>query len=113
MVNASQGLVWSFVGLALVLASAFVAAVYRSAAASANSGRHALIAATATIAWLGLTFALAAAGALSFSTRPPTMFFLVPAIIGLAVAIGLSPLGRRLAMGVPLAALVGIQGFRF
>ena len=116
MVNASQGLVWSFVALALVLASAFVAAVHRSALGSAialrHARRHALIAAAATVAWLALTFALAAVGALSFSSRPPTMFFLVVAIIGLAFAIGLSPLGRQLAMGVPLAALVGIQGFR-
>ena len=116
MVNASQGLVWSFVGLALAIAFAFVAAVHRSASASdlspRRAGRQTLIAAAATLAWLAVTFALGVAGALSFSNRPPTMLILVAAVIGVAFALGLSPLGRRLAVDIPLAALVGVQGFR-
>ena len=117
MVNASQALVWSFVGLALLLASVFVLAVRRAAIAHGHSpstvSRPTAVAGVATVAWLGLTMVLAAGGVLSFSARPPTMLALVAAILGLAFALGTSRIGSRLATGIPLAALVGIQGFRF
>jgi hypothetical protein len=121
MVNASPVLVWSFVALALVVASAFVAGVYRAATSPsptehgrpANSARSALLAAVSTAVWLAITFALAAAGLLSFSTRPPTALVLIVVTIVLAVALGTSQLGRRLASGIPLTALVGVQAFRF
>ena len=120
MVNASPLLVWSFVALALLVAAAFVAAVYRATSSSsstepgkpASATRPALIAAAGTTAWLAITFALAASGRLSFSTRPPTALLLVVVTLALAVALGTSQLGRRLASGIPLAALVGAQGFR-
>jgi hypothetical protein len=118
MVNASSLLVWSFAALALLVAAAFVAGVYRASSSSperglaASSGRLALIAAAGTVAWLAVTFALAASGLLSFSTRPPTALLLVVVTLALAVALGTSQLGRRMASGIPLAALVGVQGFR-
>ena len=108
MVNASAGLVWTFVGLALAVASAFVFAAFRAAHA-----RHAAIAAVAVVSWLGFTLALAASGVLSFTSVPPTMVILLVAILALAFAIGTSRFGLRLATGISLAALVGIQGFRF
>lgn len=117
MVNASSGLVWSFVGLALVVACSFVVAVYRASTANdrshADAVRDTTRAAAATVAWLGLTLALGASGFLSFTSRPPTMIILVVAIVALAFAIGTSPFGKRLATGIPLVALVAIQGFRF
>jgi hypothetical protein len=116
MVNASPLLFWSFVALALALAVAFVAAVYVSASArptsSPRAARDAAIAALGAAAWLGLTYAAAQSGRLSFSTRPPTMLFLLVATAAVSIAIGASRLGRRLATGIPLAALVGVQGFR-
>jgi len=112
MVNASTGLVWSFVGLALVIASTFIIAVHRVAPAN-DRARHTIIASLATAAWLAATLGAAAAGVLSFSSRPPTMLFLVAGIIAIAIALGTSRLGGRIATGVPLAALVGFQGFRF
>ena len=120
MVNASPVLVWSFVALALLVAAAFVAGVYRATASSSSTDRGApasparpvLIAAAGTAAWLGITFALAASGLLSFSTRPPTALVLVVVTVALAVVLATSRLGRRLASGIPLAALVGVQGFR-
>ena len=111
MGNASTGLVWSFVGLALVIASTFIIAVHRVSATTVRP-RNTIIAAVATIAWLAVTFGLAAAGVLSFTSRPPTMLLLLAGIIALAVTIGTSRLGLRIATGVPLAALVGLQGFR-
>ena len=41
------------------------------------------------------------------------MFFLVAVIVALGVWLGLSKLGYRIATMTPLAALVGVQGFRF
>lgn len=94
-----------FVLLAAALAVLFAAAV--RAVRPARAGR-ALIAAAA---WLGVTYALAANGVLHFAP-PPTMVVLLAASLALAVGIGLSPLGRALATGLPLAALVGYQAFR-
>ena len=114
MVNASPVLTWSFVALALVVASLFVVGVHRATTSSSgtSSARPALIAGAATVAWLAVTFTLGASGLLSFSTRPPTALFLIAATVVLAVALGTSQLGRRLATGIPLAALVGAQAFR-
>lgn len=104
---ASGGLEAGFVVLAVVLAAAFVAAVGR-----VGGGRQALLAAGGAAVWLAVTGAVAAAGRLSFETRPPTMPVLVLAAWMAALWLGLGPLGRRLAEGLPLAVLVGVQCFR-
>ena len=114
MVNASPFLLWSFVALALVVSSAFVAGVHRSSSADrAQRTRETVIAAVATSGWLLLTLGLAASGKLSFTSRPPTMPFLIVAIFAIAFGLGASRIGLRIATGVPLAALVGVQAFRF
>jgi hypothetical protein len=104
---ASAGLEAGFVVLAVGLAAGFAAAGGmggRAAAGAARGGRAAV--------WLAVTGSAAAAGRLSFETRPPTMPVLVLAAWAVALWLGLGPLGRRLAAGVPLAVLVGVQGFR-
>jgi hypothetical protein len=121
MVNASSPtasslLFASFVALALVVAAAFVAGVARSRAATPSgrgSHRDTVIAAVGTAAWLGVTLALAASGRLSFTAKPPTMLLLVAFAVVLAIVLGVSRVGLRLATGLPLAALVGVQAFRF
>ena len=115
MVNASPGLVWSFLTLAVVVAGVFVAAIYvsREPAARSAGRRNTILAAVATAAWLAATLALAAGGRLSFTSRPPTAGILIAASIAVAFAVGTSRLGARLATGIPLAALVGVQAFRF
>ena len=117
MVNASPLLVWSFVALAVVVASAFVVAVYmssiRSGLSSQRARRDSVLAGVATVAWVAVTFALAASGRLSFTSRPPTAGIVIVLSLALAVAVGTSRLGLRLATGLPLAALVGAQAFRF
>lgn len=117
MVNASPLLVWPFVSLALIIAGAFVAAVYHSGIRTGRSPGHArrdtLIASVATVGWLALTLALAASGRLSFTSVPPTAGILLAASLALGVAVGVSRLGARIATGIPLAALVGVQAFRF
>jgi hypothetical protein len=115
MVNASPLLVWAFVALALVVAGGFVVAVHRAAVATSHPDARRLTTITAafTTLWLALAAGLAAGGLLSFSARPPTMLFLVAATLALGVGIATSPLGRRLATGLPLVTLVGSQAFRF
>jgi len=117
MVNGSPLLVWSFVALALIVASAFVGAVYVSAIRTGRSRdrarRDAGIASAATAAWLALTLTLAASGRLSFTSMPPTAGIAIVAALVLAFAVGMSRIGFRIATGIPLAALVGVQAFRF
>jgi hypothetical protein len=104
-----------FVLLCLAMAGLFVWAVHTSASRTGASTdaarRQALTAAAATTLWLAATAAAASAGVLRF-TEPPTMFPVLALTLALAVGTGLSPLGRRLAVGLPLAALVGFQAFR-
>jgi hypothetical protein len=63
--------------------------------------------------WMALTGTLAGAGMLAqVDRRPPPMVVLIPSVVGLALAVGLSGIGRTLAGAVPLATLVGLQVFR-
>lgn len=109
-------LVWSFVLLAATVAAALPVLVYHAeralGAGGATARRRALLTLAAAAAWLALTGALAAVGLVSFDDTPPTGMLIFPVVLGLGLAIGLSPMGRRLAAGVPLAALVGLQAFR-
>jgi hypothetical protein len=103
----------SFIVLAVFVAAGFVAAVAWSAHRSGrNTGRRdtALTALGAAL-WLAATGIAAGAGVLSF-TAPPTMAIVI--VLSMAIAIGsaFSPLGRRIALTLPVAALVGFQAFR-
>jgi len=104
-----------FVLLCLLMTGLFVGAVYASALRAGSPARVArrqgLVAAAASTLWLGATAAAASMGRLSFAA-PPTMFAVLALTLALALGIGLSPAGRQLAVGLPLAALVGFQGFR-
>jgi hypothetical protein len=106
----------AFVALALVVAGAFVAGVWRAwrgaDATRARAGRAALVAAAVSAVWLALTAGVAAAGVLSFTTTPPTMMVLLVAMLALAIGLGASRVGERLALALPLAALVGFHAFR-
>ena len=105
----------SFSLLTVVVCLLFVGAVYVSAGASGLSRdairRRTLLAGGLTIGWVVVTGLAAASGALHFSP-PPTMLVLFALIFGGAIALAASGLGRQLAMGLSLAALVGYQGFR-
>ena len=63
--------------------------------------------------WMGATWAAADSGALrQWDAMPPPFALLVGAIVGLAVTLAFTPYGTRLVLGLPLWALIGIQGFR-
>lgn len=116
MPRGSGTLTWSFAALAVLLAGALVAAVYhveRRGGRRASAARARAAAAAALGAgWLALTAGTAAAGLLRFGGGPPTALLLLALALGGAVGLGLSPLGARLAAGLPLPVLVGFHGFR-
>jgi hypothetical protein len=64
--------------------------------------------------WLIATWINAMRGTLRLWTEftPPPFAYLVAGVLILAVAISSGSYGRRLALGLPLWILVGIQGFR-
>ena len=116
MPHGSGTLTWSFAALAVLLAGALVAAVYRverRGKREAGSARaRAAAAAVLSAGWLALTAGTAAAGLLRFEGGPPTALLLLVLAVGGAFGLGLSPLGARLAAGLPLPVLVGFHGFR-
>lgn len=96
---------------------ALVAAAYRAGSALGESARTKWAWTIGTLlvvgAWLGLTAALAARGALSdFARVPPPMILLIGASFLLAVLAACSSFGKRLAVGLGVAALIGVQCFR-
>jgi len=105
----------SFISLTLVVATLWVSGVYWSALRAGiarDAARTQAVTATGAAAlWLAVTGALAASGVLRFAS-PPTMLPVFPAVIATAIVIALSPVGGRLAMSLPLAALIGFQSFR-
>lgn len=64
--------------------------------------------------WMAITAALASSGTLGdFQARPPPLVVLMAFVVVASLAIAFSPFGTRLARDVPLAWLIGYQGFRF
>jgi hypothetical protein len=107
----------SFVVIAVTVAALFVAgnaAAARRLGETASARRRlTLRIALATFAWMAATAAAAASGVLArFDARPPPFLLLMVATFAMALAVALSRVGSRLARGLPLAALVGVQAFR-
>jgi hypothetical protein len=98
---------WGIGGLAVLMAVAVFAVVRRWA-----PGRSAA-AGGAIAAWMAITAAAALSGRLArFDMTPPPMGILILLVFVVSFAIGLGPIGRRLAAAVPMATLVGLQAFR-
>lgn len=110
-------LVGTFSILALLVSAAFPLGVAwaerRLGASRQSAGRAGSIAALAVMTWMAVTFAAADTGLLAFGRLPPPLGILFLLIVAGAVALAASRVGERLALGLPLAALVGMQGFRF
>jgi hypothetical protein len=67
----------------------------------------------AAVAWVAVVLLAATSGVLSrWDLRPPPFMFLAAAILVLGFLLARSAVGDRLARGVSLAGLVGIQAFR-
>ncbi len=102
--------------LPMVVAGMLVLGVYAAyRRTGATRTRASAVAAATTIGlvmWMGGYYMAAQFGLLRFDTRPPTLLLVVPVLLLTAIGLGFSPLGRRLALGLPLWALVGSQSFR-
>jgi hypothetical protein len=105
----------AFIGVTVLTASLFIGGVYWSSLRTGQARdvaiRRMAWAAITCVAWIALTGVLAARGVLSFGV-PPTMPILLVVMVVLAVLIVRSTLGKQLATGLPVAALVASQGFR-
>ena len=117
-VEASGFVTGGFVILPLVVAAAFVVGCDRAARRLGEPvsirRRRTTFIGLATLGWLVITAAAAAGGVLRrFDLAPPPFagFVIAVALIGIGVAV--SGVGTLLVRGLPLAALVGSQVFRF
>ena len=102
--------------LPVVLALLLVTGVFVAWRRTGASVRRSTLAAAAVtlglVVWMAATYAAAAFGVLRFPPAPPTMIVVFALMLMLSVGLGISPVGRRLAAGLPLSVLVGVQGFR-
>ena len=116
-VRYSDPAVAAFVLIPLLLAVALVwgtgVAWRRSGASDAEAARASLAVGAATAAWMAATWLAARSGILRHWDRtPPPFGVLLLTIVGLAALLAFGGVGRRLALVVPLWALVAVQGFR-
>jgi hypothetical protein len=104
-------------GIALGLAVLFVFGVARAERALGTSAallrKRVLGAALGVALFLAFIALLAVSGALArFDVKPPPMVLWFASVLGIAAWVGLSAFGKRLALGLPIAALIGFQAFR-
>ncbi len=98
--------------LALLLVAGAFAAWRRTGASISQSVAAAGGMLFGLTVWMGGTYIAAAYRLLHFPPQPPTMMVVFVLVLTLSIGLGVSPAGRRLAMGLPLGVLVGVQGFR-
>jgi hypothetical protein len=105
------GSVAAFLVVVAAVIAAWLAAVYRAYLDDPRQARFTSLFALGFVAWLSALSALVASGALSALPLQGLPFFF-GSIFAVSLGVALSPLGGRLAAGVPVAALVGFQAFR-
>jgi len=105
-----------FVAIVLALAALFVAGVARAGRTlgepPAVTRRWTARAAFGIAGWLALTALVPASGVLAREVMPPPLALFAFASVAVSVAAAFSPIGTRLARGLPIAALVLVQAFR-
>ncbi len=116
--NASQFLTGGFMAMGIALATLLVIGVHfagrRLGESPGTTRRWTMLTAIGAGAWLGVTWAAAETGHLSrLDLRPPPFLALPVAIAVLGVLMAFTRFGTRLVDGLPLAALIGVQAFRF
>lgn len=116
--QASAFLVTAFTAFSVTLALLFLVLVAwagrRMHEPGAKTAQWVLLTASAAAAWMALSWFAADSGFFAqFDRRPPPIVLLMLAVLLVSSAIAFSPLGTRLARGLPVAALVGFQSFRF
>ena len=115
MVRPSLGSTLAFLAVVVAVALAFPAAVWagtEQALGPLPARRAALRACIATLLVLGASALLAETGALwALPHGLGIVGYMLACVVG-AVALAFSPLGQRMAHGLPLHALVGFHAFR-
>lgn len=116
MVDPSSGSTVAFVAIVVTVVLALLAGVViagrRRGEAPEQTRRWLLGTSLGVAVWLGITGIASASGSLrAQALPPPVMLFMLSSVI-VAVGAAFSRLGTRLIDGLPIAALVGIQGFR-
>lgn len=113
-VEVAAGTRMAFAILAVVMAGLVVWAMHRAERAAGNDRPRVRAAqwAAGLAVWLAATALAASQGVLRFEGVPPTMPLFMAVTLGTALVLAFSGVGRRLALGVPLGALVLAQGFR-
>ncbi|GAB3836256.1 hypothetical protein [Hymenobacter jeollabukensis] len=105
-----------FVAVVAVVLAAVLLGLRRALRGAASGNpvpRRALPLTAAALAfWLGLTAALAAAGALSFDARPPRLLLLLPLPLLATVLLARSAAVGRLLDALPRAGLLYLQSMR-
>ena len=108
------GFIAMAIGLALLLVIGVNIAGRRLGETATARRRWTIATAMAAGAWLGLTWAAAETGHLSrLDLRPPPFVALPVALVVLSALMAFTRFGTRLVRGLPLAALIGVQAFRF
>jgi hypothetical protein len=103
--------------LAFFVIPVLLVLLFARACAQVSSPRQRLriarLALLGSAAWMMVTWQVSSTGILrKWDATPPPLFILMFAILLLSASIAFSPLGRRLAFGIPLWILVGVQAFR-
>jgi hypothetical protein len=99
--------------LAVVVAALAAWGAARATAPAGRAGPRLALAFGVAAAWMAAWALVARSGALlDLARRPPPLVLMMAATLAAGIGIGASPLGGRLARGLPLAALVGFQAFR-
>lgn len=110
MIWPTTGSLAVFLGIVGLVLAAMVLAVAASAPPE-HRVRDGAIASAVALLWLGITGALPFSGIVAPGSFGPAIAYAFGSL-GLAVALGLSPVGRRVAEHVPVAFLVGFHAFR-
>ncbi len=116
MVPASTASVAAFVviviGVAAMIVCGTASASRRLGETPARTRQRALRWTVGLALWLAITALLSGSGVLEVPGVPPRAMLMMAGCNLLALGLALSPVGARLARGLPIAALVGFHGFR-
>src|SRR5262245_42139404 len=107
-----------FVIIPVILAALFVFGVWqawrRTGQSPAAARRAVMISIFGVAAWMIVTAGAAQSGVLrEWERTPPPFFILAFAMAVGAFSIALGPVGRRMALGLPVWGLIAVQSFRF
>lgn len=99
--------------LVAILVWATLVAWRRSGASESASRLAAIVVGADALAWMALTWIAAMSGILrQWDRLPPPMAFVVVGVFAVSAILAFGRVGARLALHIPLWALVATQGFR-